>query len=110
MDDIEDLKRKKLEQLQKQYQDQMSAQAQEQSQMNQQVEQLENAIKTRLTKEALQRYGNIKAADPEKATQVLLVLAQIIQSGRMSTIDDQQFKRILAMMSQGKKDIKIVRK
>jgi len=109
MNDIEEIRKRKLEQLQNQYQQEAQSKAQQDVQAQQEVEQLEALIKTRLTKDALQRYGNIKAADPEKAMHVLMMIAQLIQSDKASTIDDQQLKKILMMIGP-KKEIKITRK
>jgi len=110
MSDAEDIKRRKLEQLKRQFQDNSGSQIQQEAQAQQQVDALEALIKTKLTKDALQRYSNIKAADPDKAMQILLLLAQLIQSGRADMIDDRQLKKLLMLMSSGKRDIKITRR
>ncbi|HLC98450.1 MAG TPA: DNA-binding protein [Candidatus Nanoarchaeia archaeon] len=110
MSDAEEIKRRKLEQLKRQFQDNSESQMQQEAQAQQQVDALEALIKTKLTKDALQRYSNIKAADPDKAMQILLLLAQLIQSGRADMIDDRQLKKLLMLMSSGKRDIKITRR
>lgn len=110
MSDIEEIKRKKLEQMQRQYQSEAENQIQQEAQVQQQVDALEAMVKTKLTKEALQRYSNIKAADKEKSVQVLLMLAQAFQSGQIDRIDDMQLRKLLMLMSSGKKEIKITRK
>lgn len=83
---------------------------QEKAQLEHQIAQLEAVAKTLLTKEALQRYGNVKAAHPEKAVQLLLVIGQMIHKGNAKKIDDEQLKRMLVMLQPKKKQIKITRK
>lgn len=102
MSDLEELRRKRLEQLQQKQQDI--------EEFQQQVETLENYVKQRLTKEALSRYGNLKSAHPEKAVRVLTVLAQVLQTGQLQTVNDEQLKDILTRMQEPKKDFKFTRK
>jgi len=109
MDELEELKRKKLEELKNQQEAALQEQAEEQAQLEQQIEQLEMMVKQVFTKEALSRYGNIKAAHPEKAVQVLVVLGQLIQQGKIKQINDAQLKEILKKLTPEKKDFKIKR-
>ena len=81
----------------------------EQEQMQQQIQQLEIIVKQALTKEALERYGNLKAAFHDRAVQLLVILAQALQSGQITKIDDNTLKEILKKISTEKKDIKIKR-
>lgn len=67
---------------------------------------LENAIRQKLTKEAVERYGNLKAAHPEKAVQLLAVLAQLEQHDQ---IDDSMLKDVLTQMSPEKRETRIRR-
>ena len=109
MDELEEIKKRKLEELKKTQLEQLQQQTQEEEQMKQQIEQLEAIVKQALTKEALQRYGNLKAAFPDRAVQLLVILAQAIQSGQIKKIDDNTLKEILKKISPEKKDIKIKR-
>jgi len=102
MDELEELKRKKLEQLQSQH-----SQVEEQVQLQQQIEQLEAVVKRLFTKDALQRFGNVKAAHPEKAVQVLVVLGQLMQQNKIAEINDEQLKEILQQITPQKRDFKI---
>jgi programmed cell death protein 5 len=106
MDELEEIRRRKLEELQRK---QIQQQFQEDAQLRQQVEQLEQAVRQSLTKEALQRYGNLKTAHPEKAVQLLVILAQLIQGGA-ERIDDDMMKRILIRLAPQKKEFKLNRK
>ena len=105
MDDLEGIRRRKLEELRKQQLNQM----QEEQQLQQQVQQLEEIVKQVLTKEALERYGNLKAAYPDRAVQLLVILAQAIQSGQITKIDDDTLKEILKKLTPKKKEFKIKR-
>jgi len=109
MDELESIRRKKLEELKQQQIEAIQQQSQEEQQLEQQIQQLEAIVKQALTKEALQRYGNLKAAFPERAVQLLVVLTQAIQSGQITKIDDQALKEILKKLTPEKKDIKIKR-
>ncbi len=109
MTSLEDIKRKKLEDLKNAQENAAQSQVQEQAQVSQQIQQLESIVRTTLTKEALERYGNLKAAHPEKSIQLLVVLAQAIQNGQIKTIDDVQLKEILIKLSGEKKQFNIRR-
>lgn len=110
MNELDELKKRRLEQLRSAHQEQLKAQLQEESELQQQIEALEEVVRARLTKEALQRYGNLKTAHPEKAVQLLAVLGQAIQTGQLRhMVDDEQLKKILEKLSE-KRDFKIMRR
>jgi len=109
MDELEEIKKRKLEELKNAQLGQMQQQVQEGEQLKQQLQQLEAIVKQAFTKEALERYGNLKAAFPDRAVQLLVILAQAIQSGQITKIDDDALKEILKKLSPEKKDIKIKR-
>lgn len=105
MDELEDIKKRKLEELQAMQQEQLK----EEEQIQQQIQQLEFIVKRILTKKALERYGNLKAAHPEKAVQLLAVIGQAIQAGKIGQIDDEQLKELLRRLSPEKSEFKIRR-
>ena len=109
MDALEEIKKRKLHEFRKKQLEEMQQQAQEQQQLQQQIQQLEIMVKQAFTREALERYGNLKAAFPDRAVQLLVILAQAIQSGQITKIDDNTLKEILKKLSPEKKDIKIKR-
>ena len=109
MDELEEIRRRKLSELRAAQLEKIQQQAKEEEQLKQQIEQLETIVKQALTKEALQRYGNLKAAFPDRAVQLLVILAQAIQSGQINKIDDDTLKEILKKISPKKKDVKIKR-
>ena len=100
---IDEIRKKKIEELMRLQQEHQN----EQTEFQQQVQQLEAVVKQRLTKDALQRYGNIKAANQQKAMQLLAILGQFIQTGRVENIDDDLLKKILARLSEDKRDFQI---
>ena len=109
MDELEEIRKRKLHELRRTQLEKIQQQAQEEEQLKQQIEQLEMMVKQVLTKEALQRYGNLKAAFPDRAVQLLVILAQAIQSGQINKIDDDTLKEILKKLSPEKRDVKIRR-
>ncbi|MBS3155767.1 hypothetical protein J4413_00845 [Candidatus Woesearchaeota archaeon] len=103
---IDEIKRKKLEEIQQKYQQGFN----EEEALKNQVEQIEALAKQLLDKEALSRFGNIKIAHPEKAIQLASVLIQMARTGRLKEkLNDEQLKQILTML-QEKKDFTIKRK
>lgn len=110
MPTLDEIKKKKFEELMQLQQERLQHQAQEQTQIQQQIEQMENIVRQFLTKDALARYGNLKTAHQEKALQLLLILFQAIQKGQVQDkIDDLMLKKILEQLTSKKRDIKIKR-
>lgn len=106
MDDLEEIKKRKLQEMMAQ----QEQQNQEHAQAEQQIKQLELVVGKHMTREALERYGNLKAAHPDKAMQLLVILAQLIQQGQISgKIDDDALKKLLIEITPKHKDIKIKR-
>ncbi|MDP7180451.1 MAG: DNA-binding protein [Candidatus Woesearchaeota archaeon] len=105
MDELEEIKKRKLEELKQQ-----QGSGQQDEEVQQQIHQLEGIVKQAFTKEALERYGNLKTAHPDKAVQVLAILGQAISSGQITKIDDTQFKELLTRLTPEKKEFKITRK
>ncbi len=105
MSELDEIRRKKLEELKSLQQQKL----QERTREEMQIQQLEMMVKQALTREALERYGNFKAAYPEKAVQLLVILAQAIQQGQLQIVDDNILKEVLKKLSPKKKDIKIKR-
>ncbi|MFQ5887251.1 MAG: DNA-binding protein [Candidatus Hydrothermarchaeales archaeon] len=106
-DDLDDLRKKKMAELQQKLLEERA----KQEQMAQVEEQIRSAIQQILTPEARARLANIKMAKPEYATQIELMLIQIAQSGQLKNkITDEQLKGILRKIAEGsKKEFKIRR-
>lgn len=98
---------------QKRMRELLNTQAQQQSEeikLKQQLQQLEMMIKQLFTKEALERYGNLKVAHPEKAIQLLMLITQLLQHNQLSgKIDDQTLKTVLQQMEGEKRKTQIKR-
>ena len=107
MDELEELKRRKLEELKIRQAESLQQQSEEQAQLQQQIEQLEAVVKQLFTKDALSRYGNLKAAHPEKAVKILVVIGQMMQQGNIQKIDDNMLIEILKQLTPEKKEFKI---
>ena len=94
MPTLDEIRKKKIEELMQQQQEKLQQQSQEQAQIQQQIEQMEEVVRQFLTKDALMRYGNLKAAHQEKALQMLVILFQAIQKGQVKgKIDDSTLKK-----------------
>jgi len=83
---------------------------QQQLEIQKRVQAFEELVKKYLSREALSRYSAIKTVHPEQAMRVLGVMAQLIQSGRIKKqLHDEEFKDILRMMQQPRKDFTMKR-
>jgi len=109
MDELEEIKKRKLQELRRKQLEDMQQQAQEQQQLQQQIQQLEIMVKQSLTKEALERYSNLKTAFPDRAVQLLVILAQAMQSGQIKKIDDNTLKELLKRLTPEKREFRIKR-
>ena len=110
MPTLDDIRKKKLEELMRMQQEKLQQQTQEQTQIQQQIEQMEEIVRQFFTKDALARYGNLKTAHNEKALQLLIILFQAIQKGQIqSKIDDSTLKKVLEQLTPKKREIKIRR-
>jgi programmed cell death protein 5 len=106
MEDPEELKKKKLLELQQRVQEESIRQEQ-----RRQVElQRRSILMEVLTPEARGRLANVKLARPEYALQVENLLIQLAQTGQVKQkITDAQLKQILGKISQRKREFKIRR-
>ncbi len=79
------------------------------NEQQQQIAQLEAAVKPLFTKEALARYNNIRLAYQEQAVRVLLIIAQLAQKQQITTVTDEQLKQLLMQLQPQKRETKIIR-
>lgn len=110
MPTLDELRKKRLEELMQAQQQKSQQQSDERSQIQQQIEQMESVVRHFFTKEALARYGTLKTAHQEKALQLLVVLFQAIQKGQVKgKIEDSLLKKILEQLAPKKREIRINR-
>jgi len=105
-DGLDELRRKRLEEFQRAYEGEQGRQQETEAQIGA----LENLVKARLTKDALERYTNLRIAHPDKAMQLLAILGQAIQQYKINEINDAQLKDLLARITPKQKEFKITRK
>jgi len=110
-DELAALKRRKLEELQRQQGD-SQAYAAQQEQMQQELEARKQAImRSILTPDARERLSSIRMARPELASQIEAQLVALAQSGRLQgAINDEQLKAILQQIVPKKREISITRR
>ncbi|TXT54288.1 MAG: DNA-binding protein [Promethearchaeota archaeon] len=106
-EELEELRKKKLQQLQQQAAQEQMAEEQQRA-FKQQKYQLMRKI---LTQESRQRLENIRMVKPQMAQQIEMQLIQLYRAGRLKgqiPIPDKSFKKILKQMTKSnKKDFKI---
>jgi programmed cell death protein 5 len=115
MSDIDELRRKRMEELQQQADQQaaqQSADAQSQEKMRREMEaQKRQVLMQLLTPEARSRLTNLRLTKPEFVDQIELQLIQLAQMGKIkSKITDEQLKQLLRQLTSQKRDINITRK
>jgi len=109
-EELEELKKKKLEELKKQraLQENLGQQEEQKKEFEKQKKMMMLKL---LTPKARERLGNIKVARPRIAEQIENQLIMLGQSGRLKDkIDDKQLKQLLSRLIPKKRDIKIKRK
>ncbi|KAB3544722.1 MAG: DNA-binding protein [ANME-2 cluster archaeon] len=107
-DELEEIKRRRLEQMQQQ-QAGAQYQAQQQQAQQQQVDEAKQTILRQiLTPDARERLTSLKLARPQLAEQVEMQLISLAQSGRLQTmIDDAKLKVLLQQIQPKKREMTI---
>jgi programmed cell death protein 5 len=110
-DELAELRRRKMEQMQRQQavdQQAMEDEARRQQQMESQIRVMLMEI---LEPDARERLNTIKLTRPEFAKAVEQQLVMLAQSGRIrQRISDEQLKALLAQLTPTKKEFRITRK
>jgi len=109
--DLEEIRRRKMLELQQRAQ-QQAAEAEKEEQLRQQFEMQKRQLLMKiLTPEARSRLANLRLTRPEFVEQIELQLIQLAQTGQMrSKITDEQLKELLRRVSGKRRDIRIVRR
>jgi len=105
-EELEELRRRKLLQLQRKM-----AEEQKKVQVQQQLElQKQALLRSILTPEARQRLANLKMVKPEFTAQLELQLIQLAQQGKLPIpLGDEQLKQILVQLQAHRRETKIRR-
>lgn len=106
MDELEKIRMRKMQEMQA---NSLNSQFQQEVALQQQLEQIESVVKQSMTKEAVTRFGNIKAAHPEKAVQALVVMARALETRQVAQINDELLKHFLGALTPQKRKINIKR-
>ena len=109
-EDLEKLRKKRLQELQQQMssQDVLEEQELQKQEFDEQKKQILRAI---LTTQARERLGRIKVARPEMVEEIEKQLILLAQSGRLKNkINDEQLRMLLSKLIPKKRDIKIKRR
>jgi programmed cell death protein 5 len=109
-EELEKLRKKRLQELQREEDLQQSIENQE-LQQKQLEEQKNMVLRAILTPPAKERLTRIKLARPQIGEQIENQLIMLAQSGRLNQkIDDQQLKQLLQRLMPKKRDINIKRR
>ncbi len=108
-DELEEIKRRRLEQMQQQQAGTQYQAAQQQQAQQQQVDEAKQTILRQiLTPDARERLMSLKLARPQLAEQVEMQLISLAQSGRLQTmIDDAKLKVLLQQIQPKKREMTI---
>ena len=108
MDELEEIRKRKLLELQKQLEEEQKKEEEKRA-----VElQIKQIISQVLTQEAKERLARIKLANPEYASQIELLLVNLAQQGRINRrLTDKEFKELLKKISSSmpKREFRIIK-
>ncbi len=106
--ELEEIKRRRLEQMQQQQAGAQYQAQQQQAQQQQADEAKQTILRQILTPDARERLTSLKLARPQLAEQVEMQLIALAQSGRLQTmIDDAKLKVLLQQIQPKKREITI---
>lgn len=112
-DELAQLRAQRMAQIQSQLEEQAAAQADAEIQQESQqaaMAQLDAAMKTILTPEARSRLASLNLVNPDLTTRVKTHLATLASEKKIATpVNDQQLKRILGGLSEGRRETSIRR-
>ncbi|MCF7861217.1 hypothetical protein K9M79_03140 [Candidatus Woesearchaeota archaeon] len=109
MDNLEQIKAKKLQEMLKKREEQVNQKKAEEEDTEKQIKAIEAQVKPHMTKEAIFRYHNLKIMHPENATYALMVMHRFIEEKKIDSIDEGALKELLGRIASKKREIKIKR-
>jgi programmed cell death protein 5 len=110
-EELENLKKKRLQELQQQAAFQESMEEEQEHQKKEFEEQKKQILRSIMTTEARERLGRIKVARPEIAESIENQLILLAQGGQLKNkINDEQLRMLLAKLIPKKRDITIKRR
>jgi programmed cell death protein 5 len=110
-EELEKLKKKRMQELQQQADFQEDMQDQQETQKKQLEEQKKMILRAVLTPDARERLGRIKIARPEVAESIENQLIMLAQSRQLENkINDKQLRMLLSKVMPKKRDIQIKRR
>ena len=108
--ELEDMRRRRMQQLQQQLQSQVQEQMQQQLQEEEVARQIKAIVSRIMTPEARQRLANIRLARPMYARQIEILLIQLLQAGKLpQKIDDALLLELLKKIGGSKRETQIKR-
>ena len=109
-EELENIRKKKLQELQQQMMNQEALEEQEEQQKEFE-EQKKQILRAILTTQARERLGRIKVARPEIVESIENQLIMLAQGGKLKNkINDEQLRMLLSKAIPKKRDIKIKRR
>lgn len=110
-DELEELRRERLEQLQEQAESQQGSEELQEAADQQREAQKQALLRKYLTDEARQRLNTVRMSKPDFAEQVERQILALAQSGRLSDrLDDDQMKQLLQELKPEQKRFDIRRR
>jgi len=110
-DELEELRRKKMEQLKEQQQGGEADEEAMQAQREQAEAQKKAVLRQYLTDGARKRLNSVKMSKPDRGEQIESQLVSLAQSGRIQNqIDEEQMKELLREMTPDKQSFNISRR
>jgi len=110
-DELEKLRKKRLQDLQQHTISEEDFEQQQEEQQQEYEKQKQAIIRTILTPEARERLGRVKVARPDIVDNIERQLIMVAQSGQLKTkITDEQLRGLLAKVIPKKRDINIRRR